>query len=140
MTEEAPKVTLSNALLCDDVRREDNGKDILIGVYTGKVLVSKMPANLVVALWIVTKTKGAGSFEREVRVVGPDKKTIAEGRFRAVIVKEDEGYASFALSKVPLNMNRTGEIKFQWKKPMGRWVTLLTKEVEINPHSEEVAT
>jgi hypothetical protein len=36
-------VTNKFTLICDDVRREDNGKLIIIGIYTGVVLVPQLP-------------------------------------------------------------------------------------------------
>lgn len=140
MTDKEPKLTLSSVILCDDVRREDNGKDILIGVYTGDVLVPKFPISMSICLWLLMKTKGMGDFERSVRVLDPAGKIIAAGQFRATIGEKEEGFASFALTKMPLNIQSTGEIKFQWKSPGGRWKTLLTKNVQINPHFESAAT
>ena len=34
-------------LVCDDVRREDTGKQLIIGLYTPNVVVTQLPATLV---------------------------------------------------------------------------------------------
>ena len=40
------------AVLCDDIRQEQNSKHILIGVYNGGVIVPNFPAQLVVCWWL----------------------------------------------------------------------------------------
>ncbi|UGY23812.1 hypothetical protein HU675_0038675 [Bradyrhizobium septentrionale] len=44
------------AFVCDDARREDNGKLIFIGVYAGSILVQSLPANLVLCLVMSIQT------------------------------------------------------------------------------------
>jgi hypothetical protein len=38
-------------VICDDIRKEINGKDILIGVYGGDIVVPATPFVLVLAVW-----------------------------------------------------------------------------------------
>ncbi|MER8388256.1 hypothetical protein NKH14_22545 [Mesorhizobium sp. M1380] len=45
-------------VVADDVRREVSGKDILIGVFGGDVLVPVLPSPVQVALWIQMDVKG----------------------------------------------------------------------------------
>ena len=37
---------ISSVLICDDIRREASGKEILIGVYSSDIIVSSIPANI----------------------------------------------------------------------------------------------
>ena len=46
------RFTAVAALVCDDVRREISGKEILIGVYAHNVYVSLIPVNLIVTLYM----------------------------------------------------------------------------------------
>ena len=41
------KVRLINGFLCDDIRREGNGKLIAIGIYTSKIVTGTFPGGLV---------------------------------------------------------------------------------------------
>ena len=132
MTKKTPSIKITTALLCDDARKEDNGKEVLIGVYTGDVLVSEFPAQLVVCLWLLTETEAAGEIEKEVRAVGPDGKTITSGLFHVSILRDGKGSASFALTKMPLLIEKKGKLKFQWRPLKGRWSTILTKNVLLN--------
>ena len=59
---------LQFSVLCDDVRREDNGKFMLIGLFeaiTAKKFPATHPTLFVVNRWC----KGAGSFTQKIRIV-----------------------------------------------------------------------
>lgn len=66
---------LQFSLLCDDVRREDNGKFMLIGIFeaiTAKTFPATHPSLYVVNRWC----KGQGSFLQKIRIVNSRDKTI----------------------------------------------------------------
>lgn len=50
-----PNITLVHAIICDDIRREDNGKFILIGVYPEVIILSAIPAQITLSLWLQFK-------------------------------------------------------------------------------------
>lgn len=139
MANNEPQFELANAILCDDARREDNGKDILIGVYSGHIVVKSFPTNLLVCLWLQCKTKGTGEVEREIRALDVGGKEIMLGQFGASIVDSEEGYASFSLTKIRLDIQKEGRIKFQWKKKGGRWRTVLIKEIKLAPPNKAIS-
>ncbi len=43
---------IHSVVICDDVRREQNGKDLLIGVYSGDILVPAFPFVLPLSMWM----------------------------------------------------------------------------------------
>jgi hypothetical protein len=43
---------ISSVIVCDDIRREISGKDILIGVYSGEIVLSSIPFSLNLAIWL----------------------------------------------------------------------------------------
>lgn len=47
-----PNVMLQQALLCDDVRTENNGKSILIGIYNQHIILPVFPTSISVCLWV----------------------------------------------------------------------------------------
>ena len=66
---------LQFSVLCDDVRREDNGKFILIGLFeaiTAKSFPATHPALFVVNRWC----KGQGSFLQKIKIVNSKDKSI----------------------------------------------------------------
>ncbi len=46
------KDQIAAVLVCDDVRAEANGKQIIIGVYPAYIVVTQMPFNLPLSFWI----------------------------------------------------------------------------------------
>ncbi len=64
------KPNLQFSVLCDDVRREDNGKFILIGLFEA-INAKKFPATHP-ALFVATRwCKGSGQFTQKIRIVNP---------------------------------------------------------------------
>lgn len=45
------KVSITAVIVCDDIRKEVTGKDILIGVYSGDIIVQDIPATISAAFW-----------------------------------------------------------------------------------------
>jgi hypothetical protein len=66
-----PSFTIHGVVVCDDVRKEINGKDILIGAYGGGIVVPYLPASIPIALWIELTPKNAGRLELDIRVALP---------------------------------------------------------------------
>jgi hypothetical protein len=71
------KPDLQFSVLCDDVRREDNGKFMLIGLFEALGLPGfpfAYPLLCVVNRWC----NGEGKFQQRVRIMGPNNQPIAE--------------------------------------------------------------
>lgn len=69
------KPNLQFSVLCDDVRREDNGKFILIGLFeaiNAKNFPTTHPILFVVNRWC----KGEGEFTQKIRIVNTKDKKI----------------------------------------------------------------
>jgi hypothetical protein len=54
------------AVLCDDIRQEKNNKYILIGVFTGSILVNEMPTAIAPQLYLDFEPLNAGEFPFKV--------------------------------------------------------------------------
>jgi hypothetical protein len=71
------KPSLQFSILCDDVRREDNGKFMLIGLFEVIHLPgfpSAYPALHVVNRWF----GGEGRYRQQVRLMSPDNTVVAQ--------------------------------------------------------------
>jgi len=67
------------SVLCDDVRREDNGKFMLIGLFEAigaKKFPALHPALFVMNCWIA----GSGTFKQKTRIINRDGSILAEDR------------------------------------------------------------
>jgi hypothetical protein len=60
----------NSIVVCDEIRTEITGKDILIGVFSGEILVSAFPAVIGVAFWseIENSDEDIGFREYELRI------------------------------------------------------------------------
>jgi len=77
METERIEPTLLFSVLCDDVRREDNGKFMLIGLFE-TIGSSSFPATHPVLYVMNCWCSGLGKFTQRTRVVSPDNVKIIE--------------------------------------------------------------
>lgn len=73
------KPDLQFSVLCDDIRREDNGKFMLLGLFeviTAKNFPATHPVLFIANRW----RNGLGSFRQKNRIVSSDNKVITEDK------------------------------------------------------------
>ena len=69
------KPNLQFSVLCDDVRREENGKFMLIGLFES-INSNKFPATHPVLFVVNRWSKGQGSFRQKIRIVNSKDKSM----------------------------------------------------------------
>lgn len=69
------KPNLQFSVLCDDVRREDNGKFILIGLFEA-INSNKFPATHATLFVANRWCKGEGTFTQKIRIVNPKDNSL----------------------------------------------------------------
>lgn len=71
------KPDLQFSVLCDDVRREVNGKFILIGIF--EVIATPQFPSVYGQLHVINRwCNGQGSYRQKVRIVSPENATVTE--------------------------------------------------------------
>ncbi len=76
---ESKTILFESLVLCDDVRYENNGKLLLIGVYSDIVQVVKLPLQMrSLGLAIKAKVFSAGRFSFSVSVADPQGNSLLE--------------------------------------------------------------
>jgi hypothetical protein len=98
-------------IFCDDIRREDNGKMMLIGVYVDDLVPGAIPSSFPMSIWVSIKgetiKKGALTVELllpgggQVKMVGEIEELPADVT------------TSFTFIGFPVEIKETGEIKVQ---------------------------
>jgi hypothetical protein len=73
MNDPSSFVRIESVVFCDDVRKETTNKDILIGVYSGDIIVPHFPAVISSAIWIEIVGDNIGPFELNLRLTLTDK-------------------------------------------------------------------
>lgn len=69
------KPDLQFSVLCDDIRREDNGKFILIGLFEA-INTKKFPATHLTLFVVNRWCKGEGTFTQRIRIVNTKDKSL----------------------------------------------------------------
>jgi hypothetical protein len=102
------RADVSSVIICDDVRKEINGKDFLIGVYSGTVNVPAYPSLLSAAFWIEIEPHGIGTIPCRFRIDTPSGNPPIE--IGADLDVTELGTAVFVVGGVPLSLEHDGEI------------------------------
>lgn len=119
-----------DVIVCDQVRREDNGKFLLIGVYDQSIVLLK-PTDIFVSFYLRFFGLSDGKHSLEFTVEGPlSNKVGGSGNLE---VKGDDQAGSIVLPQLPLNVTGPGEltinITFDDEEP----VQVLKLEIQMNP-------
>lgn len=121
-------------LLCDFVRREITGKDIIVGVYHTKILVKEFPHELRLSLWANIEPLKPGEHLIILRFVyGKQKRPLVEIEAGIQVDMVAGGASPFSFGPIPVPVPEPGDLKIQHKLPSGRWETLITHAVELRP-------
>lgn len=129
MTPNNTIATLEYGIVCDDVRREDNGKLIAVGIYASDIQVSRFPTAIQLRLLLGIRSYKSGSFMFNIRVL-QDRKTI----FHATGSAENTESNSFTVMGTgPIGINVTDDtiLKFQGRVDQSRYKTLCTLPVRL---------
>lgn len=115
----APRVIVKNVVLCDTIRREDNGKHILIGVYSGSIAVPEFPVNLALGIWIRFDLPGTDEAKIDCQLLAGE--TVV-GNIDAIPIRP--GPSSLALCGIFAQMSEAGNLVLQFRQPGGEWETV----------------
>jgi len=128
---------IASALVCDDIRKEENGKAILIGVYGNNIILSKFPVTMHLSLWLQGKAKD-GDYRLELGV-----EALSEGEaapFQATrnlefSIRDETGKGSsefsIAMNQVPILLKGPGSLFVKIRQNDEDWTTLARKEVVL---------
>ena len=117
-------VTVRFGLLCDQVRREDNGKLLLIGVFGHDIRVASLPARLALTLVIGISSKSSvddHSIEVKTSFNG---RQVHTGSGRITI--SESGAELIVVPNIVIQLEQPGELEFKVKLGEGRWNTAAT--------------
>ena len=120
-----------NAIICDQVRKEDSGKHLLLGVYPIDALVPDFPTTIALVLWMQLDVDRNGKFDVEFRIQ-KDKKIISSLR-ATMKVKSHLHPATISLPPVPIQIDGECILSFQIREKNKRWKTVKRLPVKKAP-------
>lgn len=121
------KITPLYAVLCEDVRVESNGKHIVIGVYTGNVVVYALPSTVQLTVWLCLEAKTPGHANVDVRGYDPSGRIMFSGEME--IESRESETITTSLPKFAVQIEKEGSIRVQVRPNGGRWKTIINKDV-----------
>lgn len=121
----APKsqsaVQLDTIVICDDVRREDNGKLFIIGMYPTNIGVPTAPHAMAFTVMTTFKAikNGKATIRLEIRNSWSDQKFGAKTEVDVKSI-DDESYLA-VLPNVAITVEKPGDISIYMKFDDGDW-------------------
>jgi hypothetical protein len=70
------KVNCKGVILCDEIRQEATGKYIILGVYSGGVVVPALPSQIALSLYVMAEFEATGEQTLMIQVVHGDNTAI----------------------------------------------------------------
>lgn len=132
MKQPSAKVTIHAALVCDEIRKEANGKYFFIGVYTGDILAQKFPLQLRLGSCLFGKRSGEGEVETEVRFVVRIRKkepSTITGKIGLRFDQSSEDDVCLPLPLITLKFESPGSLTVRTRHAGGSWRKVLAKRV-----------
>jgi hypothetical protein len=132
------RFTALAALVCDDVRKEISGKEILIGVFADNVFVGGIPANLIVALYIRALFARSEVSNFKFRVLGPSGLQVTPEASIPLSGPPDLETVIPIVLRFSFQAQAEGRYEFQWQPPEQEWETVTSlriKKGEMPPFS-----
>lgn len=121
--------SLEQVLLCDDVRREVNGKQIIIGVYGDDILLPLFPISIPLCLWMRFRFRSPGTHSLEFSVIGERQQRLIPPTTVKVTVPDPPKAIDITLGGILLNITEPEALRFQWRDEAGEWKQMLAAKV-----------
>jgi hypothetical protein len=125
---------VGDGLVCDDVRREETGKLILIGVYSSAIIVGQLPAALLLSLVFKLTAQEPMEAGIQFKVMLDDEK-IRSGKGRIRIGAAGSLWLTpspFVLEK----LEREGDLNFDVQVEDGEWKTVCSLPLKLRQPSD----
>ncbi|MBD8665312.1 hypothetical protein IFT59_18895 [Rhizobium sp. CFBP 8752] len=123
---------IHNLTVCDNIRVEDNGKFILIGVYTNAILFPQLPAQFNFNIWVLLEAEQLGKSNFAFRGRMPDFDVDLfeiTGEINAVDLNQWTPMAFGA----PVLIGQPGKVAIEVKFDGGEWELLRTMNIARGP-------
>lgn len=118
---------MQNAVLCDDIRPErDTNKHILIGVFSGDLVVPEFPATLAPALYVEYWAQRKGKFEFSISYSWQGKNIVPiRGRLETL----EEGVVVLVLPQAVMEVSEPTRLEVSMTVGTDAPIALVSKKV-----------
>lgn len=120
-------------VVCDDVRKEMSGKDIIIGAYGSEIQVHSLPYQMNVAFWMEMTSKRSGPCNFFFRIQPPNTDHKVEFKLAIDITNHKIPVAIFT-PQIPIGIDREGSLKLYVKgTETEKYELIKTREIKYVP-------
>jgi hypothetical protein len=120
---------LHYAILCDDVRREITGKEIIIGIYGDELTTPQFPVALFFTLYLKISFPKTGEFPMAFRVMGPSEQPLTAVVMTSIMAQREGRSTTVHIGGIALQVQIPGRIQFQWRLQEREWETIAKLDV-----------
>lgn len=120
-------------LACDDVRREDNGKVFVIGMYLGNILMATMPSDISLTFLIQAHAQRRPPFKVEFRVsLKKGNQNLMEPRLVTLDIRAEGALQTLVIKGVALKITEQCSVILEMKSSdTDSWMTISTTAVDL---------
>ena len=113
------------AIVCEDIRKEISNKDILIGVFSGDIVLPSFPSWLNLAFWLEIATAELAMHELRVRIQIGEQSPV---EFKANLQISRVGEASVSLPGLQVQIDKPTELLLE-QFVDGNWQVFKRKKI-----------
>lgn len=144
MTDDRQRVKFITAIVADDIRREANGKEIIIGVYTSDIILSGLRSDggLIIAISLIVEASGVGDIPIQLQVIGPSGAPIGviHGKFTIHTASIPGQQNSMSLTGLPLPVSTEGNIVIQARQYDDEgWQSIRVIPITVRPNEPRLS-
>jgi len=115
-----------NRIVCEEIRQEKSNKFILLGVFSGDILVEKFPADVPLSLFLEGKVDSQDEGVLHIRFSGPgDGSALMSVHYKP----HESGLVALPTPRFTVTMEKPGTFKVELSEDQKTWETVVEKEV-----------
>jgi hypothetical protein len=127
-TQPSPLI-LELCLVCDDIRQENNGKKILIGVYDD-IMVQSLPTSISLCFWMRFKDPPLGTHVIECSILGERNQRLVPGQSVQMDFTHASPYYELMV-RVLLHLIEPEIVRLLWRDNGGEWDEALSFKIGV---------
>lgn len=120
MNTASPPKKIEYAIVCDDVRREDNGKLIIIGAYSSDIIIPSYPTKLRLTILIAVRSETEHRALLSIRVMR-DGEPIFEAKEGIEIFIPAQDISLISAGGILVSAEKDATLDFQIRFDKGRY-------------------
>lgn len=134
MAKQSHSFSVKYAIVCDDIRKEDSGKFIFIGVYNENIIVPSFPFNMTLAFWmsVIAHKEGEILCQWKIKHDKVGDLSMTDGKLSINKAGEE---SSIVLRKVPVQVPEEGILSLYVRENEGRWRNVKSIRVSLPPNN-----